>query len=168
MDYIDKNRNERGSESGSKSRSSREHHVHTRHKSTVIVPSPIKRRNAYFSKKNVLHSKVPYHEHKVRLRNFEFGHNREISKLFQGLSFNQYSNTILREPLMQKVVVRDQLFILTDKLIGVKASLTDGVFQTKIIHELRYSNLRRINECIETIISHINLVCHLLMYGMLT
>lgn len=107
------------------------------------------------------------HEHMVRHRRFDLNLEKEGLNLFEGFKFRQYDNSLIKQTLMQKVAIRDQLFILTDKLASVKAHIMDGTFQFKMTKELAYHNLKTINLLMELVLALVNHICRILMYGRL-
>lgn len=53
-------------------------------------------------------------------------------KSAEGFKLNNYNEKLLKDPTMQKVVIRDQLLVLANKFFTIKSQLTDEGFQEMV------------------------------------
>jgi hypothetical protein len=85
--------------------------------------------------------------------------------MFEGFSFFQYDQYAVNDPILQKVILRDQLIILIDKAVMLKNELYDDVLTQKIKRFVETPDLRKLNERIEEILSIMNELVKLTLFG---
>ena len=85
--------------------------------------------------------------------------------MFEGFSFFQYDQYAISDPTLQKVILRDQLLILIDKAAMLKNELYDDVLTQKMKRFVETPDLRVLNKKIEEILSIMNELVKLVLFG---
>lgn len=87
--------------------------------------------------------------------------------MFEGFSFFQYDQYVITEPTMQKIVLRDQLIIMSDKAGTLKNEIYDNAFTKKVKKHVSISEIRKVNKRVEEVMAIMNEVIKLLLFGSL-
>ena len=101
----------------------------------------------------------------TRTRNFKLKvYSRK--NMFEGFSFIQYDQYAIMDCTMQKVLIRDQLIILIDKASTLKNEVFDDSLTRKIVKFLRQDEIEVLNRRLEEVLSIMNELIKLLLFGM--
>ena len=85
--------------------------------------------------------------------------------MFEGFSFFQYDQYAIADPTLQRVILRDQLLILIDKTTMLKNEIYDDNLTKKVKRNVPNQDLRLMNRRIEEILSILNELVKLLLFG---
>jgi hypothetical protein len=100
----------------------------------------------------------------TRLRDLGYDRTRFLCK-FEGISIKHYDKTVLGDSTIQKVVIRDQLFILADKLFYFKVTVSDEMLHSTLDNFAEKETLMKVNQLIEELLCFLDRLCQLLLYG---
>lgn len=105
-----------------------------------------------------------YKKTKPRLRNYRVTL-KCSSDLFEGYSFSQYDVYVKKEKTMQRIIIRDQLLILIDKIAYLKMNAGDKSLLKTLLENETPTRIRDLNRALEELIGMMDYLAKLLISG---
>ena len=87
--------------------------------------------------------------------------------MFEGFSYQQYDQYVITNTTMQKIILRDQLIIMIDKIATMKNEVHDDTLEKKIVRHIGSNQLRHLNRKVEEILAIMNELIKLLLFDIL-
>ncbi len=87
--------------------------------------------------------------------------------MFEGFSYQQYDQYVITNTTMQKIILRDQLIIMIDKIATMKNEVHDDSLEKKITRNISDRQVRHLNHKVEEILAIMNELIKLLLFDIL-